>query len=88
MHTAEHNEGSVDKQPEVTDGEQLLDKTYGKYCFFPWPCSIAGCVVADAKANLGCYLDFCNTRRPHQTLDGKTPDAFYCQHLPKEKFTV
>ena len=44
--------------------------------------------VADAKANLGRYLDFYNTRRPHQTLDGKTPDAFYCQNLPKETFTA
>ena len=44
--------------------------------------------VADAKANLGRYLDFYNTRRPHQTLDGKTPDAFYCQNLPKETFAA
>ncbi len=44
--------------------------------------------VADAKANLGRYLDFYNTRRPHQTLVGKTPDAFYCQNLPKETFTA
>jgi putative transposase len=44
--------------------------------------------VADAKANLGRYLNFYNTRRPHQTLDGKTPDTFYCQNLPKEKFAA
>ncbi len=44
--------------------------------------------VADAKANLGRYLNFYNTRRPHQTLDGKTPDTFYCQNLTKEKFAA
>ena len=44
--------------------------------------------VADAKANLGRYLNFYNTRRPHQTLDRKTPDTFYCQNLTKEKFAA
>jgi putative transposase len=33
--------------------------------------------VADAKANLGTYLHFYNTRRPHRSLEGKTPDATY-----------
>ena len=44
--------------------------------------------VADSKANLGRYLDFYNTRRPHQTLDGKTPDTIYFENLPKEKFAA
>ena len=44
--------------------------------------------VADAKANLGRYLDFCNARRPHQTLDGKTPDTVYFENLPKETFAA
>ncbi len=33
--------------------------------------------VADAKANLAAYLRFYNERRPHRSLDGKTPDAAY-----------
>jgi putative transposase len=33
--------------------------------------------VSAAKASLGNYLAFYNTRRPHQSLDGKTPDAIY-----------
>ena len=33
--------------------------------------------VADAKANLATYLRFYNERRPHRSLDGKTPDAAY-----------
>jgi putative transposase len=33
--------------------------------------------VSLAKASLGNYLTFYNTRRPHQSLDGKTPDAIY-----------
>ena len=44
--------------------------------------------VADAKANLGRYLDFYNARRPHQTLDGKTPDTVYFENLPKETFAA
>jgi putative transposase len=33
--------------------------------------------VAIAKASLGAYLAFYNARRPHQTLDGATPDEIY-----------
>ena len=38
--------------------------------------------VADAKAGLGGYLTFYNTRRPHSALDGKTPDTIYFTGLP------
>jgi putative transposase len=40
--------------------------------------------VSEAKANLGTYFDFYNTRRPHQSLDGKTPDEIYFAGLPQE----
>ncbi len=40
--------------------------------------------VSAAKAGLGTYLAFYNTRRPHQSLDGKTPDAIYFAGLPQE----
>lgn len=33
--------------------------------------------VADARANLALYLTFYNTKRPHQALDGNTPDKAY-----------
>jgi putative transposase len=33
--------------------------------------------VAHAKASLGAYLSFYNTRRPHSSLDGQTPEAIY-----------
>lgn len=33
--------------------------------------------VADARASLGRYLDFFNTRRPHSSLDRRTPDEAY-----------
>ena len=33
--------------------------------------------VTEARASLGKYLTFYNTKRPHQALDGKTPDQAY-----------
>jgi putative transposase len=33
--------------------------------------------VAEARASLGSYFTFRNTRRPHQGLDGRTPDQAY-----------
>ena len=39
--------------------------------------------VADARASLGRYLDFYNRRRPHSSLDAKTPDEAYFNHLPQ-----
>ena len=33
--------------------------------------------VGHAKAGIGRYIDFYNSRRPHSSLDKKTPDEFY-----------
>jgi putative transposase len=33
--------------------------------------------VSDARASIGRYLAFYNERRPHSSLDGKTPDEAY-----------
>jgi putative transposase len=38
--------------------------------------------VADARQSIGCYLDFYNTKRPHQSLDGGTPAQAYFTKLP------
>ena len=38
--------------------------------------------VSDARSSIGRYLDFYNTRRPHQSLDGGTPDQVYFTKLP------
>jgi putative transposase len=39
--------------------------------------------VPEARASIGRYLDFYNSRRPHSSLDGKTPDqAYFNQQLP------
>src|SRR6478752_6418435 len=38
--------------------------------------------VSDARNSIGRYLDFYNTRRPHSSLDGMTPDRAYCKPLP------
>ena len=37
--------------------------------------------VSEARASLGQYLGFYNSRRPHSSLDGKTPDQAYFNPL-------
>jgi len=38
--------------------------------------------VADALQSIGRYFDFYNAKRPHQSLDGATPDQSYFTKLP------
>jgi len=38
--------------------------------------------VGEARASLGRYLDFYNGRRPHSSLDRRTPDEAYFQPWP------
>jgi len=38
--------------------------------------------VSEARAGLDRYFVFYNTQRPHSSLEGKTPDEFYCDALP------
>lgn len=44
--------------------------------------------VTQAKASLGAYLGFYNTRRPHQALDGKCPDAVYFADVLPERIAA
>ena len=39
--------------------------------------------VADARAAIGRYLNFYNTRRPHSSLDRQAPDQAYFTQLPQ-----
>jgi len=39
--------------------------------------------VAEARAKLGGYLDFFNSRRPHSSLDRQTPDMVYFKTQPQ-----
>jgi len=41
--------------------------------------------VAQAKAGITRYIDFYNVRRPHSSLDKRTPDEFYFATLPAMK---
>ena len=38
--------------------------------------------VSVARAKIGRYLNFYNDRRPHSSLDAKTPDQAYFDNLP------
>jgi len=40
--------------------------------------------VAAARASIGAYLTFYNSKRPHSALDRKTPDQAYFAALPPE----
>jgi putative transposase len=33
--------------------------------------------VSEARSSIGRYLHFYNSRRPHSSLDGSTPDQAY-----------
>jgi putative transposase len=39
----------------------------------------------EAKERLNVYLEFYNGKRPHRSLDGKTPDAVYFETVRSEK---
>ena len=39
--------------------------------------------VAEARASIGRYLNFYNGKRPHSSLDARTPDHAYFEHLPQ-----
>ena len=41
--------------------------------------------MGEAKTQLGAYLAFYNTRRPHRAFDGQTPDTLYFSGLPAMK---
>lgn len=41
--------------------------------------------VSEARAGIGRYIEFYNTRRPHQSLDGATPESVYFNSLQHSK---
>jgi putative transposase len=40
--------------------------------------------VSQARHSLSSYIAFYNTRRPHSSLDGQTPDTAYFTQLPQQ----
>ena len=41
--------------------------------------------VSEARAGIGRYFAFYNSRRPHSSLGGMTPDEFYARLLPEDR---
>jgi putative transposase len=39
--------------------------------------------VGEARASLSRYFIFYNTKQPHSSLDARTPECFYYDHLPQ-----
>jgi putative transposase len=39
--------------------------------------------VSEARESLARYFIFYNTKRPHSSLDARTPECFYYNHLPQ-----
>ena len=39
--------------------------------------------VGDARASLGRYLDFYNSRRPHSSLGARTPEQACLDQMPR-----
>jgi len=44
-----------------------------------------GFLHGNAKRALARYFHFYNTRRPHPSLDGQTPDTVYLNSLPQQR---
>jgi len=40
--------------------------------------------VSEARSSIGRYLGFYNTKRPHSSLDARTPDHAYFSNLPQQ----
>ena len=40
--------------------------------------------VGEARGSIGRYFDFYNSKRPHSSLDARTPDQAYFYHLPQK----
>jgi putative transposase len=40
--------------------------------------------VGEARGSIGRYFDFYNSKRPHSSLDARTPDQAYFDHLPQK----
>lgn len=38
--------------------------------------------VSQARASIGRHFDFYNRKRPHSSLDARTPDCAYFERLP------
>ena len=41
--------------------------------------------VAQARASLEQYLNWYNSKRPHSSLDARTPDQAYFEHAPLKR---
>jgi putative transposase len=43
---------------------------------------------SEARAGIGCWIDYYNTDRPHSTFGGRTPDEAYAIDMEHEKLAA
>ena len=66
---ARHLAGDVERLWRSVKYEEIHLRAYGS--------------VGEARVSIGRYLEFYNRKRPHSSLDARTPDQAYFGHLPQ-----
>ena len=65
----QHLAGDVERLWRSVKCEEVYLRAYGS--------------VGEARASISQYLAFYNRKRPHSSLDARTPDQAYFGHLPQ-----
>ena len=82
QHLVDHAQQAIGSYVIVAeDGEEVTGEVLADYAEKAKLPFLGYASVAEARAGIGNYFTFYNTKRPHQALDGKTPDAAYSNPL-------